>query len=185
MKKIAIIIYISSLLSCTNVEFSSIYPANPPVDIEIISLTSGNLDPAYSSYEGDYLLLFRSENTKNARFGGFFIFIDPVRDRVIEMTTESEASYILGIAQTGDTASYNIGIDSQIAVLFSGTDATEIIVKNENDTYITYTITTRRDKTAGLIPGNWLAIRTYLYNSTTEEVIEDEVSSPGNAVVIP
>lgn len=179
MKKI-VIIFVFFMLSCSDTEFSSIYPANPPVNIEIVLLTSVNLDPSYSSYAGDYLLLFRSENTKNSRFGGFFIFIDPARDDVIQMTAESDTSYILGIADNEDSTIYNTGIDTQIAVLFSATDTSEIIVDG-----VTYTITARRDKTAELTSGNWLAIRTYLYNSTTEEVMADKVSLPGNPVEIP
>lgn len=153
------------MLSCTDAEFSSIYPANPPVDIKMNSLNNG-----------DYLLLFRSENTSNARFGGFYIYIAAEKEDVIE---ETEVSYILGIAEEGDSSTvYNTGIDSQIAVLFSDTAAEEVTFNNN-----TYAITATRSKSE-LISGYWLTLRTYLYNSTTEEVIEDELSSPGNPVEI-
>jgi len=187
-RKIIILLILLSA-SCNNAEFSNILPANPPVDLEIILLDSANLDPAYSSFAGDYLLLFRSENTKNARFGGFFIFIASTEDDVLLLQTRDDASYILGIkGEEENSTMYNKGIDTQIAVLFSDTDTGEIIV-NEivNDiTYtVTYTVTSRRSKTAAFIPDNWLAMRTYLYNSTAGEVIEDEISSPGNPVQIP
>lgn len=180
--KRAIILNIAAVIlflpACDNTEFSSIYPANPPVGLELILLASpGNLDPAYSAYSGDYLLLFRSENTKNTRFGGFLAFVDPAESNVLEMETEAEASYMFGIIEGEETSPYNKGIDTVIAILFTDNGETGTITVDNTE----YTVAAVRGK-ASLTSGWWLAVRTYLYDAANSEILE--TSSPGYAVQI-
>jgi len=165
------------------VEFKSLYPAYPPGDIKLIRLTPANHGGAYN---GDYLLLFRSENRKNTRFGGFLIFINTTEASVLQMNTEVTAAYKLGRAAvpTEDPSIYNPttdpgGIDVQIPVLFTDNPANagDIITVNS----VNYTLKKVLPKTS-IISGSWLTMRAYLWESSTSSIIQ--ISEPGNPVQI-
>ncbi|MBN2401285.1 MAG: hypothetical protein JXN64_02695 [Spirochaetes bacterium] len=149
------------------------------MDIRFALLTAENHGGAYI---GDYLLLFRSENRKNTRFGGFLIFADAFEADVRQMQSEGEASYVLGTANGESSSLYNPadGIDKQIAILFTNIAASagESIIYNSESC----TLTTILQPNADIVPGNWLTMRAYLWDSADSVILE--VSGPGNTVHI-
>lgn len=165
---------------CNTPETNYYQPPNPPAGVEIFFIAEGN-------NTGDYLLVFRSENTTNTRFGGFFIFISDSIESVTQMQYYYEADYILGKdSQDSDTTNYNLGIDRPISILFSDNETPDTsITITHNGEQTAYTVTRRcsPSDTDDMIPGNFLTVRTYLYDSVNNEVLE--VSSPGNCVEIP
>jgi hypothetical protein len=151
------------------------------MDIKLIHINGG-------SYNGDYLLLFRSGNLYNSRFGGFLIFADATEAGVLQRDTKADASYTLGKAAIPpdpiDITLYNpaTGIDTQLAILFTNGAANsgDIINVNANN----YTLTKILPHDAGiLIPGHYLTMRSYLWDSVKNIILE--VSDPGNPVQIP
>jgi hypothetical protein len=181
MKKTNLIFSIFIFFACYNPEFKSYYPAYSPMDIKLIPINGG-------SYDGDYLLIFRSGNLYNSRFGGFLIFADATEAGVLQRDTQIEASYTLGKAATPtdpiDITYYNPvgGLDIQLAILFTNGSAntSDIINVNANN----YTLTKVLPHDAGiLIPGHYLTMRSYLWDSVKSIILE--VSDPGNPVQIP
>jgi hypothetical protein len=172
-----IILIITSLffLSCDTDEFKSYYPAFPPY-IELIHLAGG-------TYDGDYMLLFRSSNNKNSRFGGFLIFLNSNETNLLQMDTQGVASYTLGIANGESSSLYNPadGNDTQLAILFTNNSApsNNILVYNS----IIYTLAKILSPVSNLSSGNWMVMRAYLWDSTNDVILE--VSEPGNPVTIP
>lgn len=168
-------ILISALLInyCDTPKTNYYQPPNPPEGIEIFNITQG-------TNTGDYLLVFRSENTTNTRFGGFYIFISDTMDSVLQMQSEDDDPYILGPRNSnGGTINYNLGIDNPIAILFSDNTNPDTSITIEQEVYsVTQTLSPEK-----IIPGNYLAMRTYLYDSVNGAVLE--VSSPGNCIIIP
>ncbi|MDY6932845.1 MAG: hypothetical protein SVZ03_01320 [Spirochaetota bacterium] len=152
------------ILACNDIEFEYYQPANPPVGIEI------------SKSDNDYILVFRSENTTNQRFGGFFIFIDSNINELKRITdelqdidfvnmTDSErfiytelykemAPYILGSLVGDNSDEYNLGMDSSIEILFSD-------VEDEGRDVKTNTIT-KSFSMDSIVPGSWLTLVSYL-----------------------
>ncbi|MFH0977360.1 MAG: hypothetical protein V1874_16395 [Spirochaetota bacterium] len=180
MKKLTYILFIFILsISCDTPEEIIYYPANPPMDINLVKLTAGNHGGAYID---DYLLLFRSANNANTKFGGFFIFIDADQAIVLQMTNRTDADYVLGLANGESTLPYNPadGINARIAILFTSKTAPATIDYNSN----IYTLAKVLLPT-NLISGNWFTMRSYLclWDGTQYQIIE--VSEPGNPVQIP
>ncbi len=177
MKKIIFILIFSFFLACDTRESKSYYPANPPVDLKITLLTSG-------AYSGDYLLLFRSENRKNTRFGGFLIFIDSSEELVLEMTDPESAGYKLGAAADPfeNPLIYNpaSGIDVQMAILFTNSPAPSDNTIIVNATV--YTLTKILNKNF-ITPASWLTMRSYLWDGENAVILQ--VSNTGNVVQIP
>jgi hypothetical protein len=180
MRIIYLIFIIVLFSSCDNIEFKSFYPANSPLGIELIRLTAGNHGGAYID---DYLLLFRSENRNNSRFGGFLVFVNASESDLLQMTA-SQASYELGIASGEASSLYNpaTGIDTQLAILFmSGSHTAPIdntIICNSN----TYTITKVLQRDGIINTGSWFTMRAYLWDSINKVILE--VSGPGSVVQI-
>lgn len=168
--KIYFICLLLILFSCSNAEESYYQPANPPSGIQITTLTG--------DYAGDYLLTFRSENRSNKRFGGFLIFTGTDRTALSQMTGIYEASYILGTANS-DTENYNLGINNQVVILFSNAATYGNITINN----VTYTVTKELPKDARVTAGYYLAMKTYLIDTGSGEIVE--VSDAGNIVLIP
>jgi hypothetical protein len=170
-----IIFIIILFFSCDNIEFKSYYPANPPTIDDLIHLSGG-------TYGGDYLLLFRSSNILNSRFGGFLIYTGATEADVLQKVTQTDASYILGIANGESSSLYNPagGIDTQLAILFSNqaAPANNILVYN----IISYTLIKTLPPVPELVSGNWMIMRAYLWDSTNKVILE--VSNPGNVVQI-
>jgi hypothetical protein len=181
MKKIHLIFSIFIFFACYNPEFKSYYPAYPPMDIKLILINGG-------SYNGDYLLLFRSGNLYNSRFGGFLIFADATETGVLQMDTQADALYTLGKAATSpvdttDISLYNpaTGIDAQLAILFTNGSANSGNIINVNANNYTLTKVLPHDA-AILIPGHYLTMRSYLWDSVKNIILE--VSDPGNSALI-
>jgi hypothetical protein len=174
--------FIFFFFSCDNLDFKSFYPANPPV-IELKLLTASNHG---GSFIGDFLLLFRSSNNKNSRFGGFLIFINPLEADILQMDTHAEASYTLGKAAVPadsiDIAQYNPanGIDVQLAILFTNSPANpgDVITVDSKS----YPLTKILAPVADLVTGNYFMMRAYLWDSTNNVILE--VGNPGNIVRI-
>lgn len=175
MKKFLLMIITASLLfliSCIDAEYLDYQRPNPPYDVELLK------------YESSYLLLFRSENRSNVRFGGFFIFIDddpvllkeevnfPGMSDAEKAAFEADAEYNL------KGKSFNTGRDAQIVVLFSD-DASYNAGSTIEIGDTSYTIKTVLDM-SGITAGLWLVVRTYLY----EDDAVFDVSRPGNIVLI-
>ncbi len=180
MKIIYILLTIILFFSCDNIEFKSLYSANPPyIDLQL--LTAGNHGGAYV---GDYLLLLRSENRYNSRFGGFLIFINSSETAVSQMKSQGEASYVLGNAGGESSAVYNPsnGIDVQLAILFTIRPAPADNIILYYSTNYTLTKILPHDP-ALLIPGNYLMMRSYLWDSVNNAILE--IGKPGNVVQIP
>jgi hypothetical protein len=168
------------IFSCDNVEFKSLYPANPPA-IELHLLTALNHGGLYA---GDYLLLLRSENRNNSRFGGFLIFINSSETAVLQMETQGAASYILGSANGESSSIYNpaTGIDTQLAILFMSSAHTapldNTIIYNSK----IFTLTKVLQRDGIIITGSYFTMRSYLWDNTNNKILD--VSDPGNVVQI-
>ena len=171
IKKAILIVIAVFSFACDDVEFSHYQPANPPVGLKMIK------------YDGDYILLFRSENINNNRFGGFLIFIDTDPNRL--MTTidfenidiNEQTAYIetADYKLAGNT--YNKGINTDIVILFSDDEEDESEIEIENSIY---TVTKRLLKD-NIAAGSYLTLRTYLVDDNSVII---SVSSPGNLVEV-
>ena len=141
---------------CSDAKFYHYQPVNPPSGLELSKLDNG-----------DYLLIFFSENRSNSRFGGFFIFISESLDIVLDITSENEAAYIL------EGSSFNIGIDTPVAILFSDNESNESVIDD-------YTIISSLPKDH-ITANSWLTLRAFLYDDSSEVLA---ISSAGNPVQI-
>ncbi|MCU0821477.1 MAG: hypothetical protein MUC95_03260 [Spirochaetes bacterium] len=175
MKKLFLILIIPLVLfavNCIDSESYQYQPANPPYEIELLN------------YGADYLLLFRSENRSNIRFGGFFIFIDAdpavlTQDLNFDSMSSAERSAFLNqVDYKLEGKEYNPGRDRQIAILFSG-DTNYISGSTVEIGETLYVITERLEKDK-ITAGSYLTLRTYLIEN--EEVMS--VSPQGNLVLI-
>ncbi|MDY6969467.1 MAG: hypothetical protein SVR08_12555 [Spirochaetota bacterium] len=168
MKKAITLFILLLLISCDEVKFEYVKPANPPVGIQL-----------QKQDNGDYGLLFRSENEENLRFKGFLIFINPTREELLLMSSYEEAEYIIEDNDDDDNDIFNQGIDTPIAILFSNdiNYESKIIITN-----VEYTVTTKLsiDKIIASTD-SWLTLRTFLYDESNKTYI---TSSPGNSVYI-
>ncbi len=193
MKKAFIYIAFFLLACGENVEFSVYQPANPPSGVELIHLTAEN-GYEEGTYTGDHLLLFRSENKGNQRFGGFLIFVyseeEVIWERNLlqssdfegknyeEMNSNEKLAFDSVINMAGYTlAGYNSGIDSQVVILFSDIeeDISPITV-GDND----YSVSIKFSKD-NIVSNYQLTLRTYLVNELGAKVT---VSKSGNPVQI-
>ena len=163
------------LISCVKEENLDYEHANPPFDIQLLLYSHNSVN--------DYLLLFRSSNTSNARFGGFLVFIDadPANlEKEIDFDNMSDAERTAFLSEADYDLSgkaYNKKITEQIAVLFSDQSYVAGSVIEINGT--SYKITERKDKSA-IAAGSYLTLRTYLVENNGIM----SVSPPGNVVLI-
>lgn len=155
MRSTVLIVFIF-LTCCTDMKEYYYQPVNPPSGVEIFTLTNG-----------EYLLVFYSENRNNRRFGGFLIFINTDRDALLEMQSTDEAVYLF------EGNIYNLGIDTPVAILFSNESAYDQIING-------YTVTEKVSKDH-LVANAWLTVRAYLTDDDDELL---DVSLPGNPVFI-
>ncbi len=181
MKRLSSILFLSLqifILSCVDSETVQYQSANPPFDAGLLRCGS------------DYLLVFRSENRSNNRFGGFMIFVDadPAvlrRDADFdEMSDAEKLAFLEGADYTLDGAVYNTGRDRQVPVLFS-----DDVSYSDGSTVATdggesYTIKKRLEKD-DIAAGSWLTIRAYLVeNDEVIEVSPPGVSATGNNIIL-
>jgi hypothetical protein len=179
MKTKIFILIFSIFSACYSPESKSYYPANPPMDLKIILLSSG-------PYTGDYLLLFRSENRNNSRFGGFLVFTDSSEELVLEKTEPADAVFTYGEAAipAEDSLKYNptSGIDTQLAILFTYTGSPAVPGDTITAGSENYSLTAVRIKNA-LSAGSCLVMRSYLWDDINNKILQ--VGEPGNVVQIP
>ncbi len=175
-------------LSC-NVESEYVYhPANPPVGIKL----------CYDLTDDNFVLLFRSQNVNNDRFGGYIIFMDPSEDVLKEevyfdnMNTDQRNTAIKDLlayskyfTNTEEWASYtyitestplsgpafNRGMNNEIEVVFTETD---VDPTNDNIPRLLKDASFDHDQ-------NYLTLRTYLIDSNDRII---RISSPGNVVQV-
>jgi len=145
------------LFSCNDYRYFDYQPVNPPMNLEITMLGSG-----------DYLVTFYSENRNNKRFGGFMVFMDPSADALYNMTSIDNAADVL------EGSTFNLGIDSPVAVLYSDNTGYDSIVNG-------YTITVTKPGNI-LIQGEMLALRAFLYDENGDVL---DISALSNIVQIP
>ena len=151
-----VLIILIVLTCCADMKDYYYQPVNPPSGVELFTLAGG-----------DYLLIFYSENRNNGRFGGFLIFINTDSEALLEMQSTDEAVYLL----KGN--SFNLGIDTPVAILFSNESEYDPVING-------YTVTVKVSKDH-LVSNAWLAVRSYLIDENDELL---DVSPPGNPVFI-
>ena len=157
-----------------NSESLQYQPANPPYEIEL-----------HKCNAEDYLLLFRSENRSNTRFGGFLIFIaaDPAvlkKEADFDNMSDAErAAFVEDAAYNLPGPGFNLGRDKQVPVLFSNDISYLEGSTVETDDGVSYIIKARLDKNS-VSADSWMTLRSYL--TEKNEIIS--VSPPGNVVLI-
>jgi hypothetical protein len=154
--RLLVLAAIALAISCNDLKYYYYQPANPPSGLELSKLANG-----------DYLLIFYSENRNNQRFGGFMIFINASKDALLDMESIAEASYLL------EGNSYNLGIDTPVAILFSDAGIYDSVING-------YTITGKVTK-GNLVTNSWMTLRAYLHDDNNEIL---DTSFPGNPVLI-
>lgn len=147
---------ITLAISCTDMKYYYYQPVNPPSGLELSKLAND-----------DYLLIFYSENRSNQRFGGFMVFINASKDALLDMESLAEAAYLL------EGGSYNLGIDTPVAILFSDAAIYDSVING-------YTITGKVIKD-NLVANSWMTVRAYLRDDNNEIL---DISFPGNPVLI-
>ena len=173
MRRKALLLFIILIfLSCNDTEFSHYQPANPPVGLKLIK------------YNEDHILIFRSENISNSRFGGFLIFIESDSDMLLQsidfesMDPSDQTSFIDSAKYSLNGAGYNLGIETDIVIIFSDDAAYDTGSIDIDTGDEVYTVTTRLSKDE-VVVNSYLTARTYLVD---EDGVKISISSPGNLV---
>lgn len=95
------------------------------------------------------------------------VFINASKDALLDMESLAEAAYLL------EGGSYNLGIDTPVAILFSDAAIYDSVING-------YTITGKVTKD-NLVANSWMTVRAYLRDDNNEIL---DTSFPGNPVLI-